>query len=97
VGVERAQVADHRGGGQLLLQGGGVGAGARGIAGPGLEAAFEQLHLGGEIVVAQRVEGEAGLLVTGLPRADGALAVGGPDVDRPVLRDTPPIRAHAQH
>ena len=93
--VERGEVPDRGGAGQLLLELLGRAAGARRVAGAGLEALLQQVHLGREVLVtgARRTPGRP--RVAGLPRADGPLAVGGPDIHRAVVVDpTPRPRLH---
>ena len=55
------------------------------------EPRLQQRHLGGEVVVAAAVVGQARRRLAGLPRADGPLALGGADVDGAVLVDPAPL------
>ena len=61
------------------------------VAGVRLQPRLEQGHLGGEVVVAASVVGQPGGRLAGLPGPDGALAVGGADVDGAVLVDPAPL------
>ena len=61
------------------------------IAGVRLQPRLEQRHLGGQVVEAPSVVGQPGRRLAGLPRADGALAVGGAHVDGAVVVDPAPL------
>ena len=56
-----------------------------------LQPRLEQRHLGGQVVEAASVVGQAGGRLAGLPGTDGALAVGGADVDGAVVVDPAPL------
>ena len=56
-----------------------------GVARVRLEPRLEQGHLGGQVVVTPSVVCQPGGGLTGLPRPDGPLTVGGAHVDRALL------------
>ena len=89
-GGEPVEVADRGGGRDRVGQRLGLGLDLARVAGVRLQPRLEQRHLGGQVVVAAAVVGQPGGRLAGLPGADGALALGGADVDGAVVVDPAP-------
>src|SRR6185312_1247781 len=86
-GRQGVDVAEDRRRRQSLGRRGGGGLDLAGVSGAGGESALHQRHLGGQVVVAPPEVCVGGLVLTGLPRADDALAVGGGQTPRAVVVD----------
>ena len=90
-GLQGADVADHVRGGQRVQQVLGGGTSLARIARPCRQTLLEDLDLGGEVLEAPRIVGEALLGAPGLPLADLPLAVGSLEPDHAFLIDPPEL------